>query len=103
MKTIIIASNNPVKIESVRAGYARMFPGEAFTCQGMSVPSHVSDQPFSSAETLQGAFNRASGAREQAPAADYWVGIEGGVEPDGENDLGVFAWVVVLPGGHVGR
>ena len=103
MKTIIVASNNPVKVESVRAGYARMFPGEAFTCQGMAVPSHVSDQPFSSEETLQGAFNRASGAREQAPTADYWVGIEGGVEPDGETELGVFAWVVVLSDGQVGR
>jgi inosine/xanthosine triphosphatase len=33
--------------------------------------------------------------RDAAPAADYWVGIEGGAEPrDGQ--LGVFAWVVVF-------
>ena len=108
MKTVIVASNNPVKIQAALDGFARMFPGEQFVFQGISTPSGVADQPFSSRETLQGALNRASNARAQQPNADFWVGIEGGVEDSPEGDLTpgelcAFAWVVVLAGSRVGK
>lgn len=80
MKTVIVASHNPVKLQAVRAGFTRMFPGETFDFQGMAAPSGVPDQPFSSLETLRGARNRAEGVRAAAPQADFWVGVEGGVE-----------------------
>src|SRR5690554_1184628 len=105
MKTVIVASKNPVKIQAAQEGFARMFPGEEFAFGAVSTPSGVSDQPLSSTETLQGAFNRALSARLLMPQADYWVGIEGGVEeqpgsalPEGlrEASLAAFAWVVVL-------
>ncbi|KKB39345.1 DUF84 family protein [Bacillus thermotolerans] len=44
----------------------------------LSVPSEVSDQPFSDAETKQGAVNRASHALKRAEA-DIGIGLEGGV------------------------
>jgi non-canonical (house-cleaning) NTP pyrophosphatase len=47
------------------------------------------------AETLQGARNRAQNARDAEPQADYWVGIEGGVDDSGDS-METFAWVVVL-------
>ena len=108
MKSVIVASHNPVKLQAAQEGFARLFPQEEFTFETVSVPSGVSDQPFSSNETLQGAYNRASAARQRHPQADYWVGIEGGVvdSPAGsltEGELAAFAWVIVLANGRVGK
>lgn len=103
MKTVIVASKNPVKIQAARQGFTRMFPGETFAFQGLSAPSGVRDQPFTNAETLQGAYNRAQNARALSPQADFWIGIEGGVDQSPEGGLVVFAWVVVLSGDQVGK
>jgi inosine/xanthosine triphosphatase len=100
MSSVVVASTNPVKIEAARAGFAALFPSEAFTFDGVSVPSGVSAQPMSDAETLQGALNRAARARALHPAVTYTVGIEGGIDVYRDNLL-VFAWVVVL--GSSGR
>jgi len=101
-KKVIIASQNPVKIEATRKGFEKMFPKRSFSFKGISVSSGVSDQPYGEEETLKGATNRAYRARKVVPAADYWVGIEGGVgEIDGE--LASFAWVVVVSKKTVGR
>ena len=94
MKTIIIASSNPVKARAALNGFRRMFPAEPFEILPRPAPSGVSDQPMTSAETLLGALNRAAAARAAHPGADFWVGIEGGVEEDG--GLAAFAWVAVL-------
>ena len=94
MKTIVIASNNPVKARAALNGFRRMFPAESFEILPRPAPSGVSDQPMTSAETLQGALNRAAAVKAAHPQADFWVGIEGGVEEDG--GLAAFAWVAVL-------
>jgi len=99
---IIIASQNPVKVQAVRGGFARLFPGAAFELDTVTVPSGVRDQPASSAETLQGAYNRAWNARQRHPQADYWVGLEGGIEDDGES-MAAFAWIVALDGQRAGK
>ncbi|PNP40233.1 hypothetical protein TGAMA5MH_07888 [Trichoderma gamsii] len=92
---VVVASHNPVKISAAREGFSGMFPSQAFSFTGLSVPSGVADQPMTDAETLQGARNRARNAREEKPEADYWVGIEGGVDDSGDA-METFAWVVVL-------
>lgn len=102
MKTIIVASTNPVKIQAALAGFQAMFPGDTFTAGGVSVPSGVSDQPMSDEETLQGALNRARAVRNLHPDADFWAGIEGGCE-EKYGALWAFAWVVVLAGEIVGK
>ena len=94
MKKIIVASTNPVKINASLTGFKQMFPDEIFGIEGVSVPSGVSDQPMSSDETYQGAVHRVNNARKEIPDADFWVGIEGGVE-EVDADTEVFAWVVV--------
>ena len=95
MPRIIVASTNPVKLNSTLEGFRKLFPDEQFEVSGVAVSSGVSDQPMSTNETIQGATNRASNARSNYPSADYWVGIEGGIE---DTDLGMqcFAWVVIL-------
>lgn len=95
MTIVAVASQNPVKIAATQMGFERMFPGEAFTFTGVSVPSGVSDQPRSSQEAMTGAWNRAERALEAIPEATYAVGIEGGVE-DTESGMLAFAWMVVF-------
>lgn len=102
MKKVVIASNNPVKINTTRVGFEKMFPEEAFEFEGISAPSEVSDQPVSENETLLGATNRARNVSKMIEA-DYWVGIEGGLE-DVDGELEAFAWMVVISKeGKVGK
>ena len=78
-QTLVVASQNPVKIEATRRGFASMFPGSTWHIHAVTVPSGVRPQPLSDAETLQGALNRVQHAAHLVPRAEYWVGIEGGV------------------------
>jgi inosine/xanthosine triphosphatase len=102
MISIVVASGNPVKVQAALGGFQKMFPNQDFEILMARVPSGVRSQPFSSEETLQGAHNRASNAAHLHPQADFWVGIEGGVEenPDG---LAAFAWIVVQSNDLVGK
>ena len=102
MKTIVVASNNPVKSQATLRAFQRMFPEGEFRVNSISVPSGVNQQPFSDQETLQGAFTRAQNARRLAAQADYWVGIEGGVL-DQDEEMSAFAWVVVLSENQAGK
>ncbi|KAG8411171.1 hypothetical protein J3459_016567 [Metarhizium acridum] len=106
-RVVIVASENPVKIGAARDGFSRMFPGVAFDVRATSVPSGVPDQPSTDQETLQGALNRARNARAAEPNADYWVGLEGGVDDAGpahrEAPMQSFAWIAVIgKGGEEG-
>jgi inosine/xanthosine triphosphatase len=94
MSKIIVASQNPVKINATRGAFAQVFPEKTWQVQGVRVASGVSDQPLSDAETFQGARNRATYARRDAPDAAYWVGLEGGLE-DRDGVFHCFAWMVV--------
>lgn len=99
---IIVASQNPVKIDSVKIGYNKIFTNKNIELNGVSVPSGVSDQPMDNIETLTGAMNRASNAKNQFPNADLWVGIEGGIEKIGE-EMAAFAWIVIQSENKIGR
>lgn len=92
---LIVASKNPVKIEATLEGFQSMFPEEMIEIEGISAESGVSDQPLTDEETLRGAENRAKNAKALFPDADFWIGIEGGLEEiDGKH--AAFAWVYVL-------
>lgn len=94
VQRVIVASENPVKVNAAREAFAVMFPDEEFSVEGVAVDSGVNDQPQTDEETFAGAMNRLSRVREAAPEVDFWVGIEGGIEDkDGETE--VFAWIVV--------
>ncbi|KAK4228591.1 Maf/Ham1, partial [Podospora fimiseda] len=95
-QTIVVSSKNPVKTGAALDGFSNMFAksGMTFTVKGVSVASGVPDQPMTDDETLQGALNRVGNAQIVEPEADFWVGIEGGVNPH-RGSLESFAWVVV--------
>jgi inosine/xanthosine triphosphatase len=100
---VVIASHNPAKIRAVRDAFALQFPDQDIDFTPADVESGVSDQPFSDEETRHGARNRAVNARSLHPGADYWIGLEGGLEAlDGQ--LMAFAWMVVMgTGGKTGE
>ncbi len=95
MKSIVVASENPVKIDAVKRGFNRMFSGQTFQLQTVRVDSGVSDQPMSDLASRQGALTRAQNARHTLPDRDFWVGVEGGCETL-DDDLVAFAWIVIL-------
>jgi inosine/xanthosine triphosphatase len=103
MKKVIIASKNPVKIQAVKNGFGRMFPNLEFEYIAKALESGVSDQPMSDAETYLGANNRAKSAAHEFPYADFYIGIEGGIERL-KNDMQAFAWIVVKSSeGKIGK
>ena len=91
---IIVASKNPVKINTTLDGFKKMFPEHEIEIEGVNVASGVADQPKSDEETFNGANNRSLTAKEQYPDADFWVGIEGGISDTG-SEMTSFAWIVI--------
>jgi inosine/xanthosine triphosphatase len=69
-------------------------PTDEFDVRGVSASSGVSDQPVSDDETRRGARNRAMHAQQIYPVADFYVGMEGGIEILDEQ-LMAFAWMSV--------
>jgi len=102
MKKIVVASLNPVKINAVKNGFRKLLPKLEFECIGVSVTSGVSDQPMSDAETLKGARHRAENILEHTNDADFYIGIEGGIESL-EEEMHAFAWVYIKSGNRIGK
>lgn len=102
-KRKMIASTNPVKLNAAKKAFFKLLPDTTFEWQLVEVPSGVSNQPMSDAETRLGACNRVKAIREKIPDADYWMGIEGGVEFDEQDEMMAFAWVVIDNGQHLGK
>lgn len=100
---IVVASDNPVKIQATERSFRLCFPTIPIEVSGISVPSGVGTQPRTEEETLQGAKNRVAAVQQKDSTADYWVGIEGGVE-DNKGEMASFAWVYILArNGQVGK
>lgn len=91
---VIVTSHNPVKIAAAREAFKVQFPEQAFDVIPLSVGSGVPDQPMSDVETRRGAMNRVDNARNEAPEADFWVGMEGGLDYFDER-LMAFAWMAI--------
>jgi len=94
MPTVVISSKNPVKVNATKQAFTLVFPGQTFDFVEVSAASGVSNQPLSNQETQIGATNRVNNAAAAHPEADFYVGIEGGVEQVG-SDMHSFAWVVI--------
>ena len=90
---VVVASENPAKLKAVQQAFEAAF-GHQVETRGLSVDSGVPEQPLSDEETFQGALNRARNARSALPGADYWVGIEGGIE-DTPKGMDAFGWVCI--------
>lgn len=102
MITLVVASHNPIKVQAVLNGFRRMFPHEVINVNMVAVESGVQPQPRSDDETLLGAMNRTQNAMTLTPHADYWIGIEAGVQSIGLEMMS-FSWVVVRSKGTIGK
>lgn len=91
---IIVGSKNPVKVGCTREAFSQAF-GKAGLVEGVDALSDIPAQPRSEEETLLGSKNRASHAKTLVPHADFWVGIEGGVDEDSKG-MYAFAWIYIL-------
>ncbi len=91
---IVVASRNPVKLNAAREAFSAVYPDRKLEVAGVDVDSGVGDQPDSDAKTRDGARARAMQARAAEPGADFWVGLEGGVEVF-DDQLMAFAWMAV--------
>lgn len=94
MKTIVVGSENPVKLEAVRQAFERVWPDEEWQVEGVAAQSGVSDQPMSDEESIKGATNRAQQALKQT-SAEYGVGLEGGLQ-EIEGRWFDCGWIVVV-------
>lgn len=97
---IVVASENPVKINAVESGFKSFF--QEFQIEGVKTASGVSDQPLTEQETLTGARNRVAEARRTITDADYWIGIEGGIQAM-DTGLAAFAWIAISSAGKRGE
>lgn len=101
MIKIVVASKNPVKINAAKIGFESMLKEEVEAI-GVSIPSGVSDQPMSDEETRKGSEQRATGAKKNHPDANYWIGIEGGVEKL-NGVIHTFGWITILSNDQQGQ
>lgn len=95
---VTVGSTNPVKLAAVERTLDRFDP----TVAAVPVESGVPEQPWSIDETVRGAENRARGALVEA--ADYSVGLEGGVARiDGVPGVCLIMWAAVTDGQRIER
>lgn len=93
MKSVIVASENPVKIEVAKRTFAAVFPAEQFHFIGMRSESGVAEQPMEE-ETKKGAENRLRYIIKNNPNADFWMSQEGGLCQE-KDRLFERAWILV--------
>ena len=78
---VLVGSKNPVKVGAVVEAFSNYF--KPLDVEGIEVSSTVLDQPLN-ADIYEGAKQRALAlqhlSQEKYPHAEYFVGIEGGVE-----------------------
>lgn len=90
MYHVIAATTNPAKINAITLAFDDVYGPGQYRIEGVNVDSGVPLQPIGSTETRIGARQRVKNARQVRPEADFWVGIEAGIE-----DNMTFAWMVV--------
>lgn len=98
---LAVGSRNPVKVEASRLGFATFWPNSVWTVTACASPSGVRDQPMSDDEARHGATSRAHHALHTT-AADFGVGLEGGLQKHGTHWFNSGWAVVVNKSGLIG-
>jgi inosine/xanthosine triphosphatase len=93
---VAIGSQNKAKVGAVKKVFGRVFPDYEIVFVPLATESRVKDQPIQNNETMIGAINRARHARDLSPEADYFVGLEGGVDIGAGGHSFVFGWVAII-------
>ncbi|MCQ6508018.1 DUF84 family protein, partial [Vibrio parahaemolyticus] len=80
------------------SAFQSAFPQQGFEFVGIRVPSEVADQPMTKEETHRGALNRFKNAKLEMQTAEFYVGLESGIE----GNL-TFEWIVIESDTHRGE
>ncbi|MFC4698622.1 inosine/xanthosine triphosphatase [Glaciecola siphonariae] len=75
---IVVASQNPVKLNAAKAAFAQVFSADTVELISYDAASGVPDQPMSYEQTREGAHNRVINAYSQP--GDFYIAYEGGVD-----------------------
>lgn len=90
MYQVIAATTNPAKIKAIHLAFDAVFGPGTYQVEDINVDSSVPQQPIGNNETRTGARQRVMASRQVRPEADFWVGIEAGIDEDM-----TFAWIVI--------
>ena len=96
---IALGSTSPVKINGTKQAFSEYY--DDFQIEAVAIPSGVNPFPWSDDEMLRGAMNRARGAQREVLDADFAVGLEGGLQQQGEWMM-VKQLAVVIKGEEIG-
>jgi inosine/xanthosine triphosphatase len=88
---IIVGSKNPVKINAVKQIFSKVYKN--IQIKALKIDSGVGNQPLGLNQCYQGALNRAEKVKLKHPAADFWIGIEAGLQTF---DFGTFTGGIVV-------
>lgn len=89
---VAVGSENEAKVAAVQEAFGLVYESPLVSPVWID---GTQQQPLDDKQTFLGAQQRAEAVRLAIPDASYWVGIEGGVEPIGD-ELMVIAWVVII-------
>ncbi|MBQ0954800.1 inosine/xanthosine triphosphatase [Serratia symbiotica] len=90
MYHVVAATTNPAKLQAIQLAFDDTFGAGHCHTESVDVASGVSLQPLGTDETRTGARQRVIEARKMRPEADFWIGVEAGIE---ENMT--FAWITI--------
>ncbi|HEX7042188.1 MAG TPA: DUF84 family protein [Patescibacteria group bacterium] len=77
---VVVASKSEQKLEPTRVVFrGRRFRKYDITVRGVAAKSGINEQPIGDIETEIGARTRLHHAKELAPLADVWIGMESGI------------------------
>ncbi|WP_306465445.1 DUF84 family protein [Bacillus sp. NTK074B] len=76
MLKVAIGTTNPAKVQAIQKAFKGQYGEVHFEC--LKTESHVSEQPMSDQETIEGALNRAKIVLKTT-GSDVGIGLEGGV------------------------
>lgn len=96
MITILVGSQNPVKINAAKTALEQIYASTDIEVTGINAPSGVNDQPMSEVETKNGAINRVNFCKEKNQA-DFYIAMEGGVEKF-TTGVATFAYIAISNG-----
>lgn len=97
---IAVGTENKAKLSACETVFGAAFPDEQLEFLPFSVESGVSAMPMNNEEMYQGALNRATALKELAADADFWVGLEGGVQEEPPHkSLYLLGWAAILKAG----
>ena len=93
MLTLVICSENPVKILAAKEAFSSYFENLSFKSINLDDYDTVSKQPMTTKETLESAVNRVEIARKLEKSS-FYVSMEGGM---GKDEYGAFlTWYVCV-------